>query len=134
MAMTVKELVEESRRGIENLSAAEVAAELETSTPLLVDVREPSEAESRGLIPGAISAPRGMIEFYADPTSTYHREEFDPKRRTIIYCASGGRSALATAALQRLGYTDVAHLDGGFNGWAEGGYPVAKLEQASADR
>lgn len=129
MAMTVKAMVEESRKGIENLSAAEVAAELETGAPLLVDVREPSEAQSQGMIPGAISAPRGMLEFYADPTSPYHRDEFDPERRTILYCASGGRSALATAALQRLGYADVAHLDEGFKGWVEAGKQIEQVPQ-----
>ena len=58
-----------------------------------------------------------MLEFYADPSSPYHRAEFDPARRTILFCASGGRSALAADALQTLGYTRVAHLEGGFKAW-----------------
>jgi rhodanese-related sulfurtransferase len=66
-----------------------------------------------------------MLEFYADPTSAYHRPEFDPERRTILYCASGGRSALATEALQALGYTRIAHLDGGLKAWREAGLQVA---------
>jgi rhodanese-related sulfurtransferase len=65
-----------------------------------------------------------MLEFYADPTSAYHRVEFDPARRTILYCASGGRSALAAATIQDLGYTQVAHLSGGLKAWREAGYRV----------
>jgi rhodanese-related sulfurtransferase len=65
-----------------------------------------------------------MLEFWADPTSPYHREEFDPARRIILYCASGGRSALATATLRQLGYQNVAHLDGGLKAWKEQERPV----------
>ncbi len=65
-----------------------------------------------------------MLEFYADPTSAYHRPEFDPARRTILHCASGGRSALAADMLQGLGYGRVAHLDGGLKAWKETGLPV----------
>jgi rhodanese-related sulfurtransferase len=67
-----------------------------------------------------------MLEFYADPTSAYHQPPFDPGRRIILYCASGGRSALAVAMLQELGYTRVAHLDGGLKAWREAGLTVAK--------
>lgn len=69
-------------------------------------------------------APRGMLEFSADPTSAYHCAEFDPDRRTVLYYAPGGRSALAAATLQDLGYTQVAHLDGGLTAWREAGLPV----------
>jgi rhodanese-related sulfurtransferase len=58
-----------------------------------------------------------MLEFHADAASPYHLEALDPSRRTILFCASGGRSALAAETLQRMGYTDVGHLDGGFNAW-----------------
>jgi rhodanese-related sulfurtransferase len=68
-----------------------------------------------------------MLEFWADPTSPYHREEFDPARRTVLYCASGGRSALAADTLQRMGYTNVAHLDGGIKAWKEAGKPVEEI-------
>ncbi len=91
---------------------------------LLVDVREPDERQANGSIPGAVPAPRGMLEFWADPTSPYHREEFQPDRRVILHCASGGRSALAAATLQDLGYQRVAHLDGGFKAWKDAGQPV----------
>ena len=122
---TVASLVAEAKTRIENLPPADVAAEIEGGNVLIVDIREPGELEQSGTIPGAVHAPRGMLEFYADPTTAYHRPEFDPSKRTILYCASGGRSALATAALQSLGYADVAHLDGGLKAWREAGLIVA---------
>jgi rhodanese-related sulfurtransferase len=85
---------------------------------LVVDLREPEEVANTGTIPGAVHAPRGMLEFYADPSSPYHRPEFAPARRTIVYCASGGRSALAVETLQRLGYQNVAHLARGYTAWS----------------
>jgi len=111
------ELVAAAKQRIENLSADQVATELAHGDALLVDLREPEECNLAGTIPGSVHAPRGMLEFYADPSSPYHRAEFDPARRTILFCASGGRSALAADALQTLGYTRVAHLEGGFKAW-----------------
>lgn len=119
-AKTVLELIKEAKGRVTNLTPAQVAAELVGGDLLLVDVREPGERAQHGAIPGAVHAPRGMLEFYADPTSPYHRPEFDPARRTIVYCAAGSRSALAADALQQLGYSNVAHLDGGFTRWQEG--------------
>jgi rhodanese-related sulfurtransferase len=121
---TVAHLVAEAKAQIENLSPEEVTNELQRGDALLVDLREPGERVETGSIPGAIHAPRGMLEFYADPTSAYHRAEFNPDRRTILFCASGGRSALAAAALQGLGYTQVAHLSGGLKAWREAGLRV----------
>ncbi len=92
---------------------------------LLVDLREPAEIAD-GVIPGAVLAPRGMLEFHADPSTPYHLEGFEPDRRVIVYCAAGSRSALGAAALQELGYRDVAHLEGGFKAWVEQGHPVAQ--------
>ena len=102
----------------------EAAEELEGEDALLVDIREPGERVENGSIAGAVEAPRGMLEFWADPTSPYHRDEFEPGRRIILHCASGGRSALAAATLQDLGYERVAHMDGGMKAWKEAGRPV----------
>jgi rhodanese-related sulfurtransferase len=121
---TAAELVAEAKQRVTNLTVNDVVAERESGDPLIVDVREPAERDENGSIPGAISAPRGMLEFFADPTSPYHRPEFDPNRRVILHCAAGGRSALAAATLQQMGYTDVAHLDGGFTAWKQAGQPV----------
>ncbi len=121
---TAAQLVSEAKQRVSNLGVEQVASELERGDTVLVDLREPEERAQQGSIPGAVHAPRGMLEFYADPTSPYHRPEFDPARRTILYCAAGSRSALAADALQQLGYSNVAHLDGGFMGWKESGQPV----------
>ena len=118
------EMVAEAKGRVQNLSPEQVAAETDGGDVTLVDIREDDERIQSGTIPGAVRAPRGMLEFWVDPTSPYHREEFDPVRRTILYCASGGRSALAADTLQRMGYANVAHLDGGIKAWKEGGLPV----------
>jgi rhodanese-related sulfurtransferase len=121
---TAAELVAEAKQRVVNLTVDDVAAEIESGDPLIVDIREPAERDENGSIPGAISAPRGMLEFYADPTSPYHRAEFDPNRRVILHCAAGGRSALAADTLQQMGYANVAHLDGGFTAWKQAGQRV----------
>lgn len=115
--VTAAEMVADARETIENLSVDRVAQELATGDALLVDIREGEELAATGKIAGATHAPRGMIEFYADPASPYHRQEFDPARRVILYCASSGRSALAVKTLQSLGYRNVGHLDGGVKAW-----------------
>jgi rhodanese-related sulfurtransferase len=130
MAKTAAELVAEAKQRIENLSVDQVARERTEGDPLLVDIREPEERARLGVIPGAVTAPRGMLEFWADRTSSYHRPEFDPDRRIILYCAGGGRSALAADTLRQMGYGDVAHLEGGFNAWKDAGQPV-EAEPAS---
>lgn len=122
-ATTVASMIAEARSRVQNLSPAEVADCLDDDA-LLVDIRESDERQSQGAIPGAVYAPRGMLEFWADPASPYHRAEFDRDRRIVLYCASGGRSALATDTLQRMGYRRVAHLDGGLVAWKGEGHPI----------
>ena len=124
MTTTASAMVMAAKATIENLTTEQVAGEL-AGDVVLVDLREPTET-AKGIIPGAVAAPRGMLEFHADPTSPYHLDELDPGRRTILYCASGGRSALAARTLEELGYADVAHLEGGFNTWVEQGRPVTR--------
>ncbi|MEU7001597.1 rhodanese-like domain-containing protein [Nonomuraea sp. NPDC046570] len=124
MSDSVKHLVAHAREEVRNMSVTEVAEALESGKVTLVDLREADEVRRDGAIPLAVQAPRGMLEFWADPSSPYHRAEFDPSAPTILYCASGGRSALGAQTLQRLGYTDVAHLDGGLGAWKEHGRPV----------
>jgi len=119
--MTVSQMVADAKARVENLSPDQVATEITPSQPLLVDLREREERAQSGAISGSIHAPRGMLEFYADATSPYHRSEFNTARRTILYCASGGRSALAADALHQLGYANIAHLDGGIKGWVAAG-------------
>jgi rhodanese-related sulfurtransferase len=121
---TTAGLVARARQEIDNLSPAEVLREIEGDDTVLVDIRETEERIATGVIAGAAHAPRGMLEFYADPTSPYHRPEFATDRRIILYCASGGRSALAGETLTRLGYERVGHLDGGIKAWLAAGNPV----------
>lgn len=125
MGKTAAQLVQDAKSGIENLSVDQVEAELASGDCVLVDVRDAPECAG-GRIPGAVHASRGMLEFYADPSSPYHKAELDPSRRVILHCASGGRSALAVKCLQTLGYGNVAHLDGGFKAWEAAGKPVEK--------
>jgi rhodanese-related sulfurtransferase len=122
MTKSAAQLVAEAKQRVENLSPAQAASEIRRRRVVLVDLREPTERAQTGSIRGAIHAPRGMLEFYADPSSPYHRTELDPARRVILYCASGGRSALAADVLMSMGYTDVAHLDGGLKAWQAAGY------------
>jgi rhodanese-related sulfurtransferase len=123
MNVTAQELVASAKRQIRNLTVNEFASALEQDA-ILIDIREPDEIAREGAIPGALHAPRGLLEFWADPANPAHRAIFDAGRPTLIYCASGGRSALAVVTLQALGYADVAHLDGGLNAWKEHGRPV----------
>ena len=123
---TAAQLVAAAKGRIENLTPDEVEAELAAEGVTLVDIREASEQQQSGRIPGAIDAPRGMLEFYADPSSPYHRPEFQPKQRIILHCASGGRSALAADTLQEMGTPGFGHLAGGFKAWEAAGKSVAK--------
>ena len=124
------QMVADAKGRIENLTPEQVASELDREDVILIDIREDNERVQNGVIPNSVPAPRGMLEFWADPTSAYHREEFDPSRRTILYCASGGRSALATDTLQGMGYENVAHLDGGIKAWKEGGHPIEEARSS----
>ncbi|MBA3303639.1 MAG: rhodanese-like domain-containing protein [Actinomycetota bacterium] len=121
---TAAEMVAEAKGRVEALTPEQVAQEMAGGEVTVLDLRESEEREEQGVIPGAVHVPRGMLEFRADPTSPYHRSGLDPTRRTILHCASGGRSALAADLLNQMGYQDVAHLDGGFGGWKESGAPV----------
>lgn len=123
-ARTAAQLVQDAKSSVENLTPDQVAAEVAAGKALLVDVRDAPERDANGAIPGAVHASRGMLEFCADPSSPYHKAEFDPGKRVILHCASGGRSALAAQTLKSMGYSDVAHLDGGFKAWQAAGKPV----------
>ena len=120
----VADLVKEAKQQVENLTPLQVKEELSTKNVLLVDIRESDELQQNGRIEGAMHAPRGMIEFHADPTSPYHKTELTGDKRIILQCASGGRSALAAKALKEMGYSNVAHMDGGLKAWKEAGLPV----------
>lgn len=126
MAKTAADMVAEAKVRVENLTVEQAAGEIERGDALLIDIREPGERTADGSIPDAVPAPRGMLEFWADPSSPYHRDEFLPERRIILHCASGGRSALAAKTLQELGYSNVAHMDGGIKAWNASGRAITR--------
>ena len=118
-------MVEDVKKELENLSLEDLDRELtDREDLLLLDIREIQEYVDLGTIPSAINAPRGMLEFWADPASPYYRDYFTEDKRVVLFCAGGGRSAFAAKALKEMGYADVAHLEPGFNGWVESGRDV----------
>lgn len=123
VSKTAKQMVAEARSRVQSLTPEQVAAEVKQGA-MLVDLREKEECMQHGIIPGALHFPRGMLEFWADPSSPYYRQEFDPNRRIIVHCMAGGRSSLAADTLQQLGFKKVAHMDGGFERWSKEGHPV----------
>jgi rhodanese-related sulfurtransferase len=114
-------MVHEAKSRIEELSVEQLQAEIEAGNVTLIDIRDVREQWERGAIPGAKSMPRGMLEFWFDPESKYFRGGLELDARYVLYCAGGGRSALAADVLQDLGYINVAHLTVGFNGWKAAG-------------
>ena len=118
------DLVQKAKQEVENLSPEQLRDELKDPKVVLVDIREAEELAQNGKIEGSVHAPRGMLEFYADPSLPYHKPEFDEQKRIVLHCASGGRSALAAKTLKEMGYSNIAHLDGGLKAWKEKGLPV----------
>jgi rhodanese-related sulfurtransferase len=124
--------VAELKEGIENLSVDDLKTEFASNPDLLLlDIREIQEYVDLGTIPGAVHCPRGMMEFWASPTSPYFRDYFEEDRRTILFCAGGGRSVLAALALSDMGYKNVAHLETGFSGWQKAGEKVQDTSTSS---
>jgi rhodanese-related sulfurtransferase len=118
-----KQLVAEASAKIRALSLDEAKAKYSDPNVVFVDVRDVRELERDGMIPGAVHAPRGMLEFWVDPESPYYREVFGSGKEFVLYCQSGWRSSLATAALQDMGLARVCHLEGGFSAWKQAGLP-----------
>ncbi len=119
-------LVDEAMAQVKTYSVEEARARLDDPSVQFVDVRDVRELERDGVIPGAVHAPRGMLEFWVDPESPYHRPVFAEDKEFILFCAAGWRSALATKTLQDMGVPKVAHIDGGFTAWKAAGAPVAE--------
>ena len=126
MAKTAMQMIGEARAQVGMVAPKKAADELDAGA-VFVDVREPEEWQ-HGHIDGSVAAPRGLLEFFADPTSPRHNQALDPGRRVIVVCASGARASLAALTLKTMGYGDVAILDGGLKGWTEAGLPVGEHE------
>jgi len=119
-----KALIEAAEREIETLTPAEAQALQGREDVVFVDLRDVRELTREGKIPGAFHAPRGMLEFWVDPDSPYHKDVFSSGKRLVFYCQSGWRSALATQAVQNMGLSNVCHIGGGFSAWKTGGAAV----------
>ncbi|MEH6542997.1 MAG: rhodanese-like domain-containing protein [Porticoccaceae bacterium] len=124
MKVSVKQMVNEAMANIETLSVADAKAALDDDNTVIVDIRDIRELYREGKIPGALHAPRGMLEFWVDPDSEYHREVFSSGKRFTLYCAKSHRSALATQTLQNMGLTPICHIGGGFEAWKNAGMPI----------
>jgi rhodanese-related sulfurtransferase len=124
MANSVKSMMDAANALVPRVSAEDAKA-LINKGALIVDVRDAPEVEKSGKVAGAIHVSRGMLEFRADPASPYHDKAFDPAKPVIVYCASGGRSALSGKTLKDMGYEKVYNL-GAFKDWAEAGGAVDK--------
>ena len=123
---TAKQLVDEATAQVRTLDLAEARARHASGVSLFVDLRDVRELEREGVVPGAVHAPRGMLEFWVDPSSPYFHKAFESGKPIVLFCAGGWRSALAAKTLQEMGFDDVSHLGGGFTAWKEGGAPVAE--------
>ncbi|MDH5556419.1 MAG: rhodanese-like domain-containing protein [Alphaproteobacteria bacterium] len=121
---SVEDLVAEASSKIRTLSIGEARDMLGRDDVLFIDVRDVRELAESGRIPGARHVPRGLLEFWIDPKSPYHKEFLAEDKTFIFYCAVDWRSALCTRVAQDMGLAPVAHLQGGFNAWKEAGGPV----------
>jgi len=126
MPNSVKELVAAANAVVPKISPQDAAALIGDRNVLVLDVRDAPELQSTGKVRGARHVARGMLEFRADPESPYHDQAFDRDKTVLVYCASGGRSALAGKTLQDLGYRDVRNL-GGFKDWVDNGGAVEQI-------
>jgi rhodanese-related sulfurtransferase len=119
-----KQLVVEANAVVRTYSPQEANSYLQEEDFAFVDLRDWPELQRDGKIPGAIHVSRGMLEFVIDPESPYHNQVFSSGKKILFYCASGGRSALATKTAQEMGLEQVAHISGGIRAWKEAGLPV----------
>jgi rhodanese-related sulfurtransferase len=125
MPTTVKQLMEAANAAVPKITPDKARDLIAKGNTLIVDVRDAPEVEKSGKVAGAVNISRGMLEFRADPESPYHDKNFSKDKTVILYCASGGRSALSGKVLKDMGYNEVYNL-GGFKDWAESGGAVDK--------
>ena len=123
MTTSVKQMMEAANAAVPRITPVQAREMIAKGNALVVDVRDAPEIEKSGKVAGAVHVSRGMLEFRADPESPYHDKNFDKSKTVILYCASGGRSALSGKVLKEMGYHEVYNL-GAFKDWAEGGEAV----------
>jgi rhodanese-related sulfurtransferase len=123
---TVKMLVAEAKQQTKSISPADAHDQQQAGDAILIDIRDIRELQRDGRIEGAFHAPRGMLEFWADPDSPYHKEIFATKGELVLFCASSWRSALAAKTLQDMGFSNIRDMDGGFTAWKTASLPITK--------
>jgi rhodanese-related sulfurtransferase len=127
LKVTHKDLIENALQEVETLDVDAAVALLDDENVCFVDIRDPRELEREGKIPQAIHAPRGMLEFWIDPTSPYFKDVFGSGKKFVFYCQSGWRSALATKAVQDMWLENVCHVGEGFRSWKDSGAPTEEV-------
>ena len=125
---TLKDLLKEANSSIQSISPNEAMDLVDNSDFLFIDLRDKTELLKSGKIPGAISCPRGMLEFFIDDNSPYHKEIFAQNKNFIFYCASGLRSTLGTQTALKMGVNKVSNLSGGFAEWVKSGGGIEKIK------
>src|SRR6202163_5131594 len=120
MALSVKQMMEAANAAVPKITPAQAREMIGKGNTLVVDVRDAPEVQNSGQVAGAVHVSRGMLEFRADPESPYHDKNFNRDKTVILYCASGGRSALAAKALKDLGFGQVFNI-GAFKDWVDSG-------------
>ena len=132
MKKTAAQMVEEATAEIVTLKPSDALAMQQAGEAVIVDIRDIRELGKMGKVPGAVHAPRGMLEFWVDPESPYHRDVFAQSGKTyIFFCAAAWRSALATRDMQNMGLGPVAHIEGGFAQWQEEGMPIEEPAESA---
>lgn len=129
---SAQDLVAEAEREIVTLTLDEVRAAMDDPNTVIVDIRDIRELWRDGKIPGALHSPRGMNEFWIDPTCEYHKPVFASGKRFVLYCAGAWRSALEAKMFQEMGLTHVAHMAGGFTAWKAANLPVEAVTRPAA--
>ena len=125
----IKELCAEAETVVETWTVDEAREHLEDEEVVFVDIRDIRELWREGAIPGAVHAPRGMLEFWVDPQSPYARDVFQSGKRFMFFCAGGLRSALAAKSVQEMGLSPVCHMAGGYSAWKKVDYPTEAKEK-----
>jgi rhodanese-related sulfurtransferase len=128
--VSVDKMVADAESEIENLDVGEAIRLHREGQVQFIDIRDIRELGRDGKMPGAFHAPRGMLEFWIDPASKYHKDVFSQDKKFVFFCAAGWRSALATQMAKRMGLAPVAHIRGGFGAWKEAGGPVEMPDPA----
>jgi rhodanese-related sulfurtransferase len=126
MALTVKQMLEAANAAVPKITPDRAREMMDKGNTLVVDVRDASEVQNSGKVAGAVHVSRGMLEFRADPEAPSHDKNFAKDKNVILYCASGGRAALAGKLLKDMGYAHVYNV-GGFKDWADSGGAVEKM-------